>query len=109
MNDYSQFVLTEKEQKAFNKFKKKDTAELTINEYKLLVWKRLVDDIRLDEEKILSPDPVQISLTRMGKELRTYQREQRAKTRKENIRYGITTFIAIIALVLSIISICLKV
>lgn len=108
MNDYSQFVLTEKEQKAFNKFKRKDTAELTINEYKLLVWKRLVDDIRLDENKILSPDPIHISLTRVGKELRTYQKGQRAKARKENIRYGITTFIAVVALILSIISICLK-
>lgn len=109
MNDYSQFILTEKEQKAFNKFKRKDIAELTINEYRLLVWKRLVVDIQLDDNKIFSPDPIQISLSRIGKELRTYQKGQRAKARKENIRYGITTFIAVIALILSIISICLKV
>ena len=108
MNDYSQFVLTEKEQKAFNKFKRKDIAELTINEYNLLAWKRLVDDIQLDDNKIFSPDPIQISLSRIGKELRTYHRGQLAKARKESIRYGITTFIAVIALILSIISICLK-
>ena len=73
-----------------------------------MAWKRLVDDIQLDDNKIFSPDPILISLSRIGKELRTYQRGQRAKARKENIRYGITTFIAVIALILSIISICLK-
>lgn len=71
MNDYDKFVLTEKEQMIFNKFKKSNSAELTEAEYKAMLWKRLVDEEQIPNhiDKLVT-----VRLSRVGQELRTYQK-----------------------------------
>ena len=101
MNDYEKFVLTEKEQTIFNKFKKNNTAELSGPEYNLMIWKRLVDDAQIPNsiDKLFT-----VRLSRVGQELRTYQKMHKKKIMSDNIRYGVTTVIAVVALVLSLLS-----
>lgn len=99
--DVSKIVLTDVEQCLFDRFRKSDDVELTIDEYKVLLHKGLIknsiggnsgwfDDL---------PEKGICSLSDTGKDLRAYQAQQNKVERQSSRRYWITTAIAAIALI----------
>ena len=104
MTDVTKIILTPAEQRAFNKFVcESDTADLTKEEFQLLINKGLLKDLMNGKSGWFSvmPDHGQCELNDTGKSLRAYQARQHSAEKKNNRRYWITTGIAIAALIKS--------
>ncbi|MBA4699211.1 MAG: hypothetical protein H2212_07215 [Ruminococcus sp.] len=99
MIDYNKFILTPEEQKVFEKFKNSNRAKMNANEFELLFLKGLVEGIYSSGW---------VNLSRVGKELRTFQKNELSRIKKENTRYYFTTAIAVLALILSLVSLFIK-
>lgn len=101
MNDCEKLILTEQEQRVFDKFKKVNSTELTETEFALLRRKGLVDN----EQLLNAIDLTHIvRLSMRGQEFRAYQKLSRKQQHKEDLRYLITTLIALAALIISLIT-----
>ena len=62
-----------------------------------------------DAQWMYTTEAIDIKLSRVGKELRAYQNGVRRQNSKESIKYLINIGIAILALVISIISIVIQI
>ena len=104
--DVSKIVLTDTEQAIFDRFRKTDSAELTIDEYKILIHKGLIKDSICGNSGWFSdlPEKGICSLSDKGKDLKAYQSMQRRLSRQASRRYWITTGIAVAAFLLSVVS-----
>lgn len=107
--NYSLFVLSDREQCAFDKFKNCDTAMLTLEEFKMLRDKHLViGSIAGKSDRFDGlPESGLCDISEEGKNLRAYQLIQFRNNRKKDIRYWITTAIAVGALIISTIALIL--
>lgn len=104
--DVTKIILTEAEQAAFDLFRQTDSVVLTSEQFRLLAQKNLVQK-SVDGAAVWFtgiPDHGECCLSQAGKELRTYQLQQKQAVRRQSRRYWITTGIASLALVLSILS-----
>ena len=104
--DVTKIILTEAEQAAFDLFRQTDSVVLTSEQFRLLAQKNLVQK-SVDGAAVWVtgiPDHGECCLSQAGKELRTYQLQQKQAARRQSRRYWITTGIASLALVLSILS-----
>lgn len=104
MPDVTKMFLTPEEQRAFDKFAGgSDTADLTRDEFRLLLLKKLIVDSMDGKSAWFSDTPEHgiCVLSNTGKELRAYQDMQAHNAKKSDRRYWITTGIAIAALVKS--------
>lgn len=104
--DVSKIVLTDVEQKIFDRFKRTDSAELTKEEYKVLLHKNLILDSIGGSSGWFDdlPEKGLCSLSDVGKDLRAYQAQRSKAERKSSRRYWITTGIAIAAFLLAVAS-----
>lgn len=105
-NDPAQLHLPKTESKLFQKFKHSDKAELTDQELRQLRMYGLVKGAingKSDWFEDLPPKGT-VVISDFGKQYREFLREKQ----HENIRYIITTSIAVAALIISIVSICLQ-
>ena len=108
--DVSKVVLDEPTQKAFNKFRRKDKAILTPEQFNLLSEERLIKALSNGKPTNWgSPKGnSECEISDLGKKLRAYQYQQNRNQKTENIRYLVTTAIAIAAWVTAIVSIVLQ-
>lgn len=102
----SKIVLTDIEQRLFDRFRTADDVELSIDEYKILLHKKLIKDAIGGNSGWFDhlPEKGLCTLSDIGKDLRAYQIKMERAERKADRRYRITTGIAILALILSILS-----
>ena len=101
--DVTKLTLTEAEQAAFDLFGQTDSVVLTSEQFRLLAQKNLVQK-SVDGAAVWFsgiPDHGECCLSQAGKELRTYQLQQKQVARQQSRRYWITTGIAVVALVKS--------
>ena len=93
-----------KEFKVFKKFWHADKADLTQEEFKMLQDYRLVLGAINGKSDWFGDLPAHglVEISQFGKQFREHAKERRF----DNIRYIITTSIAVVALILSIISLC---
>jgi len=102
MNDFEKLILTEQEQKVFNKFNKVNSTDLTEIEYNLLKCKGLVDDEQLHN---YIDHTYTARLSGNGRDFRAYQKLCQKKRFKDELRYWITTLIALGSLSLLMLSV----
>lgn len=105
-HDPTQLYLPKPESKVFQKFKSSDKAELTAQEFCKLRNYGLVNGAingKSDWFDDLPPKGI-VVISDFGRQYREFLREKR----HDNIRYIITTSIAVAALVISIVSIWLQ-
>lgn len=98
--DFTNLILTDKEQKIFNRFVKRDSVFLSKEEFIALRNRGLVTGIlggKSDSFDI--PESGSCKLSEKGKQFRAYQCRQQKANRKNNRRYWITTGIALAALI----------
>ena len=101
MKDCRTLILTKQEQKAFHKFKKSNSAELTGVEYRLLKAKGLVERQQIFNQIELTHIAC---ISRYGRDFRAYQKDCRRQTLIHLIQYLVTTFIALAAVSLTFLS-----
>lgn len=104
--DVSKIILTAEQQSAFNKYKKADKVQLTEQEYAALSKRRLVLGSPWFGEKKF---PLEVELNETGRQLLAYQLGQEALQRKAAMRYWITTGIAVLAFLMSALSLYLQI
>ena len=99
--DISKIVLTKEESTAFSKFLRSDQAELTIDEYKILLHKGLINDTIGGSSGWFDnlPEIGVCKISDLGKDLRALQSLRKKEASQSSRRYWITTIIAIIALI----------
>ena len=105
--DVTRIVLTEKQQRVFDKFDKNGDAVLSLEEYRTLRGTGLVDPSYgwFDDVKW----PCSVKLTNLGLQLQAYQKQQRGVVAKDDRRYRINTIISATALGLSLIAIIVSI
>lgn len=108
--DYSQFVLTGEEQSLFDRFKESDTAVLTLAEYQILYYKRLILP-EIDGIVPIPPNDIQsgtCELSQRGKELRVYQDALHKAENTARFRFWVPVGISVGALAVAIASFVLS-
>lgn len=104
--DVSKIVLTDAEQRLLNRFRESESAELTIEEYRVLLRKGLIKDSIDGSSGWFNDLPKKgiCFLSDTGKDLQAYQNQQDRIRRQSSRRYWITTGIAVAALLMSVAS-----
>ena len=109
--DYSLVLLSAHEQKLFDRFANQDTAQLTVEEFKILSSCGLVTDYLGGKSSFYDklPGLGEYTLSNFGKKLRAYQTKQADAAHTERVRFWvpliISNVIAFTALVISIIAV----
>lgn len=101
--DLTRIVLTDAEQRVFDKFAGQGTAVLSEEEYSTLRKTKLVDPSLGWFQEVKWP--CSVKLTELGLQLQAYQKQLRRAVAKDDRRFRIHTILTIIAIGLSAISI----